>query len=193
MHDPLFFELMQQFSGSEAGKGGLITFKDSNWLLTLSMFHQPFYPAQPKDAVVWWGYGLYHDKVGQYVNKTMAECSGKEILEEVIGHLKFGEHKDRILASANVIPCMMPYITSQFLVRKVGDRPDVVPKGSTNLAFLGQYSEQPDDVVFTVEYSVRSAQIAVDSLLKLEKKPSPFYKGQHDPRVLFAALETLHR
>jgi oleate hydratase len=123
----------------------------------------------------------------------MAECSGKEILEEVIGHLKFGEHKDRILASANVIPCMMPYITSQFLVRKVGDRPDVVPKGSTNLAFLGQYSEQPDDVVFTVEYSVRSAQIAVDSLLKLEKKPSPFYKGQHDPRVLFAALETLHR
>jgi oleate hydratase len=87
----------------------------------------------------------------------------------------------------------MPYITSQFLVRKGGDRPDVVPKGSTNLAFLGQFAEQPDDVVFTVEYSVRSAQAAVYSLLKLDKEPTPFYKGQHDPRVLFTALETLHR
>jgi oleate hydratase len=193
MHDPTFFQLMQQFSGSEAGKGGLITFKDSNWLLTLSMFHQPFYPGQPKDVVVWWGYGLYHDRVGQYVRKTLAECSGKEILEEVLGHLRFGEHKEKILATANVIPCVMPYITSQFLVRKAGDRPDVVPSGSTNLAFLGQFAEQPDDVVFTVEYSVRSAQTAVYSLLKLDKKPSPLYKGQYDPRVLFSALETLHR
>jgi len=87
----------------------------------------------------------------------------------------------------------MPYITSQFLVRKGGDRPDVVPEGSTNLAFLGQFSELPDDVVFTVEYSVRSAQVAVYTLLKLDKKPSPLYKGQHDPRVLFDALKTLHR
>ncbi|MCU1323132.1 MAG: oleate hydratase [Acidobacteriaceae bacterium] len=193
MNDPTFFQLMQQFSGSEAGKGGLITFKDSNWLLTLSIFHQPFYADQPKDVVVWWGYGLYHDRPGNFVKKTMAECTGREILEEVIGQLRFDEHKEKMLATSNVIPCMMPYITSQFLVRKAGDRPDVVPKGSTNLAFLGQYSELPDDVVFTVEYSVRSAQIAVYSLLKLDKKPSPFYKGQYDPRVLFDALKTLHR
>jgi oleate hydratase len=87
----------------------------------------------------------------------------------------------------------MPYITSQFLVRKAGDRPLVVPKGSTNLAFLGQYAELPDDVVFTVEYSVRSAQIAVDTLMKLDKKPSPIYKGLHDPKVVLEALQTLGR
>jgi oleate hydratase len=193
MSDPLFFELMQKFSGSEAGKGGLITFKDSNWLLTLSIFHQPFYVGQPSDVFVWWGYGLYHDRPGNFVGKTMAECTGREILEEVIAQLRFNEHKERILATANVIPCMMPYITSQFLVRKHGDRPDVVPKGSTNLAFIGQFAELPDDVVFTVEYSVRSAQIAVETLLKLDKKPSPLYKGEYDPRVLFDALKTLHR
>jgi oleate hydratase len=193
MTDPLFFELMQQFSSSEAGKGGLITFKDSNWLLTLSIFHQPFYVGQPKDVFVWWGYGLFHDRPGNFVKKTMAECTGREILEEVVAQLRFDEYNERILATANVIPCMMPYITSQFLVRKHGDRPDVVPKGSTNLAFLGQFSELPDDVVFTVEYSVRSAQIAVETLLKLDKKPSPFYKGEYDPRVLFDALKTLHR
>jgi oleate hydratase len=191
--DPTFFELMRNFSASEAGKGGLITFKDSNWLITLSIFHQPFFPSQPEDAFVWWGYGLYHDKPGDYVKKPMAECTGKEILEEVLGHLRFNDQKEAILASSNVIPCMMPYITSQFLVRKTGDRPKVVPDGSTNLAFLGQFAELPDDVVFTVEYSIRSAQTAVYSLLKLDRKPTPMYKGSHDPRVLLEALATLHR
>ena len=87
----------------------------------------------------------------------------------------------------------MPYITSQFLVRAAGDRLKVVPAGSTNLAFLGQFCELSDDVVFTVEYSIRSAQTAVYSLPKLDKKPTPMYKGAHDPRVLLKALETLHR
>jgi oleate hydratase len=88
---------------------------------------------------------------------------------------------------------MMPYITSQFLVRERGDRPDVVPAGSTNLAFIGQYAEVPDDVVFTVEYSVRTAWTAVAQLLNLERKPPAVYKGQHSPKVLVEALETLHR
>jgi oleate hydratase len=193
LDDPLFFKLMQEFSGSEPGKGGLITFKDSNWLLTLSIYRQPYYKSQPENTFVCWGYALFHDKIGQYVKKTFAECAGREIFEELLGHLKFDEHKNQILASANVIPCTMPYITSQFLVRKAGDRPDVIPKGSTNLAFLGQFAELPDDVVFTVEYSIRSAQTAVYSLLKLDKKPSPFYKGVHNPLVLLEALETLHR
>ena len=87
----------------------------------------------------------------------------------------------------------MPYITSQFLVRKHGDRPQVVPPKSRNLAFIGQYAELPDDVVFTVEYSVRSAQIAVYTLLGLGKEPSPFYKGQYDLGVLWDAFKTLHR
>ena len=193
MDDPAFFDLMQKFSGSEAGRGGLITFKDSQWLLTLSIFKQPFYVDQPENIFVWWGYGLYRNRPGDYVKKTMAECTGKEILEEVLGHLRFDNEKEKILEASICVPCMMPFITSQFLVRKHGDRPDIVPNGSTNLAFIGQFAELPDDVVFTVEYSVRSAQIAVYSLLKLEKRPSPFYKGQYDPRVLFEALKTLHR
>ena len=86
-------------------------------------------------------------------------------MTELLGHLRFDEHKSLILKTSNCIPCMMPYITSQFLVRSHGDRPDVVPAGSTNLAFIGQYAEVPDDVVFTVEYSVRTAQVAVATLL----------------------------
>jgi myosin-crossreactive antigen len=41
--------------------------------------------------------------------------------------------------------------------KKQGDRSDVVSARSTNFAFIGQYAELPDDVVSTVEYSVRSA------------------------------------
>jgi oleate hydratase len=124
----------------------------------------------------------------------MSACTGREILEEVLGHLHFNEgDKAAIIAASNVIPCAMPYITSEFLVRKAGDRPNVVPAGSTNLAFIGQYREQTDDVVFTVEYSVRAAQTAVYTLLGIDRVPTPMYKGAHDARVLFAALETLHR
>ena len=78
-----------------------------------------------------------------------------------------------------------------FLVRGKTDRPPVIPKGSVNLAFIGQYCEIPDDTVFTVEYSIRSAQTAVFSLLKLDKKASPIYKGQHDSHVLYNSVKAL--
>jgi oleate hydratase len=75
--------------------------------------------------------------------------------------------------------------------RVQGDRPSVKPAGTTNLAFIGQYCEIPDDVVFTVEYSVRSAQTAVIALLGLDKKVSPLYKAQYDLGVLLDAAKTL--
>ncbi|MBT2478943.1 oleate hydratase [Streptomyces sp. ISL-94] len=190
--DPTFFKLMQEFSGSEAGKGGLITFKDSRWLLTIVLNHQPHFRGQPEDTFVWWGYALFPGREGDFVRKPMSQCTGREILDEVLQHLRF-EQRPQILDQSVVIPALMPYITSQFLVRSQGDRPRVVPAGSTNLAFIGQYAEVPDDVVFTVEYSVRTAWTAVAGLLGLDRQPPPVYKGQHNPKVLVEALQTLHR
>ncbi|MDQ1656035.1 MAG: oleate hydratase, partial [Cryptosporangiaceae bacterium] len=190
--DPAFFDLMREFSGSEAGKGGLITLKDSRWLLTIALNHQPHFRGQPDDTFVWWGYALFPDRDGDFAGKPMAECSGRDILDEVLQHLHVGE-RAKILDGSIVIPAMMPYITSQFLVRSRGDRPEVVPESSTNFAFIGQFAEVPDDVVFTVEYSVRTAWTAVATLLKLDRRPPPVYQGRHDPKVLIEALETLHR
>jgi oleate hydratase len=190
--DPTFFSLMQEFSGSEAGKGGLITLKDSSWLLTIVLNHQPHFHEQPADTFVWWGYALFPDRPGDYVTKPMSQCTGAEILDEVLQHLHFTE-RPRILDGSIVIPAKMPYITSQFLVREQADRPEVVPNGSTNLAFIGQYAEVPDDVVFTVEYSVRTAWTAVAELLHLDRRPPPVYKGRHNPKTLVEALETMHR
>lgn len=185
--DPTFRSLLESFTGNVHGTGALVTFKDSNWLLSVVMARQPHFRNQPDHVTVCWGYGLFPYKKGNYVQKKMIECTGEELLIELCSHLGFTEALPHILKTSTSIPCLMPFITSQFLVRAKGDRPPVVPKGSTNLAFLGQFSEIPDDVVFTVDYSVRSAQTAVYTLLKLEKAVTPIYKGERDPRVLVSS------
>ncbi len=190
--DPLFLQLMEKLSGREAGRGGLMTLMESNWMLTITQFHHPHYMDQPDNVFVWWGFGLYLDRPGNYVEKKMKACTGAEILEEVLHHLKFGAHLDSISKSSICIPCLLPYAGSVFMPRHKGDRPHVVPEGSTNFAFLGQYTEMPDDVVFTVEYSVRSAQTAVSTLLNLDKKPPTVYKGHHNFKVLYEAISALH-
>lgn len=111
----------------------------------------------------------------------------------MFSHLRFEADLPSILKTAVCIPCLMPYITSQFMPRSNGDRPAVIPRGSGNFAFIGQFCEIPDDVVFTVEYSVRSAQTAVYSLLKLDRKASPIYKGQHDLGVLFDSFTAMFK
>ncbi len=192
LHDPTFFRLVRDRTGNVPGEGGLITFPESRWLASIVLPHQPHFIGQPEDTQVFWGYGLFVDVEGNFVKKPMADCTGREIMTEIMGHLRISDHADKILKSSICIPCMMPYITSQFLCRSKGDRPEVVPPGSLNLAFIGQFCELPEDVVFTVEYSIRSAQTAVYSLLGLERTPPPVYKGQDSLRVLVQAVEMLH-
>jgi len=192
LHDRTFFERIRDLTGNVAGEGGLITFPESSWLASIVLPHQPHFIGQPEGVEVFWGYGLFVDVPGNFVKKPMAACTGREIMTEVIGHLRLQEHGARILETCTCIPCMMPFITSQFLPRSKGDRPQVIPEGSKNMAFVGQYCELPDDVVFTVEYSIRSAQTAVYSLLGLGRKAPPVYKGQFNPRVLLEAFLALH-
>ena len=192
MRDPTLLRIVRDLTGNVPGEGGLITFPQSNWLASIVIPHQPHFIGQPDDVSVLWGYGLFVDKPGDFVKRPMSACSGREIMTEVLGHLRAQRETETILSSAICIPCMMPFITSQFMPREKGDRPDVIPKGSKNLAFIGQYCELPEDVVFTVEYSIRSAQTAVYDLLKLNRRPPPVYHGKFDPRVLYRAFRALH-
>jgi oleate hydratase len=161
-------------------------------LASIVIPYQPHFIGQPDDVSVLWGYGLSVDKDGDFVKKPMSVCSGREIMTEILGHLRIEAEAAKILETCICIPCMMPFITSQFLRRKKGDRPQVVPGGSKNLAFMGQFCELPDDVVFTVEYSIRSAQTAVYTLLALKREPPAVYQGKFDPRVLYKAFMALH-
>jgi oleate hydratase len=185
LKDPAFFDEMQRFSGNEAGTGGLVTFKDSNWLMSIVLAHQPHFANQPADVQVFWGYGLFPDRVGNFVAKPMADCTGAEILQELCGHLRFDPDT---VATANCIPCRMPYITSMFMPRAPGDRPLPVPPQTRNFAFISQFVELPLDTVFTVEFSVRAAQVAVYQLMGIPRAIPAV--AAHD-RSVRAQLEAL--
>jgi oleate hydratase len=185
---PLFRELIEKLTGRAYGTEGLITFRDSKWKLTIHPYPFPAYPNQSEGDFIWWGYGLVADRKGNFVRKTMSDCSGEELLTETFRLLKFDDHLDDLIKNSKVISCMMPLITSQFLPRKMGDRPAVIPKNYDNLAFVGQYAEAPDDVVFTVEYSVRTAKMAVNSLLNLDASVPSIYKGYRNLAVILRAI-----
>jgi oleate hydratase len=191
--DRRFVQLMEDFSGSPAGRGGLVTLKGSSWLLTFHLYHSPAYPGQPAGTGVWWGYGLSPDRLGDHVRKTMADCSGREILTELFSHLGLQAQLPALLAGANCVPCLLPYTTSQFMPRAKGDRPDVIPAGTARLAFVGQYCEIPGDVVYTVEYSVHSARLAVAGLLGLHDDLPATYEGLEHPNALVEAMRRILR
>jgi oleate hydratase len=193
LNNPDFFQFIEDFTGNKAGTGGLFTLVDSNWFMSIVLAHQPHFLNQPENVFVFWGYGLFPDRSGNFVNKPMSDCTGEEILIELFQHLKLGDKARAIIDAAICIPCLMPFITSQFMPRVKGDRPEVVPAGAKNFAFIGQFCEIPDDVVFTVEYSIRSALMAVYTLLDIKKDIPPVFKGQHDVAVLFNALKTMHK
>jgi oleate hydratase len=185
LKNPDFFDMMEQFSGNEAGTGGLVTFKDSNWLMSIVLAHQPHFANQPANIQVFWGYSLFPDRIGNFVAKPMADCNGAEILQELCGHMRFDPET---VATANCIPCRMPYITSMFMPRVRSDRPLPVPPGTRNFAFISQFVEIPDDVVFTVEYSVRAAQMAVYQLLGIDRQVPPITPNDKSIRTQFEAL-----
>ncbi len=185
LKDTAFFDQMETFTGNRAGTGGLVTFKDSNWFMSVVLAHQPHFAGQPAGVQVFWGYALHPDRIGDFVAKPMSACSGAEILQELCGHLNFNL---ATLATANCIPCRMPYITSMFMPRAKGDRPLPVPRNSKNLAFISQFVEIPDDVVFTVEYSVRAAQMAVYQLLKVDREVPPIHRHDKSLKVKLDAV-----
>lgn len=185
LKNPQFFDQMKAFSGNDAGTGGLVTFKDSNWLMSIVLANQPHFRNQPADVQVFWGYALFDDRVGNFVAKPMADCTGAEILTELCGHLRFDAPT---FETANCIPCRMPYITSMFMPRLRTDRPRPIPDGSQNFAFISQFVEIEDDVVFTVEYSVRAAQMAVYGLLNITRPVPSVTPHDKSLKVQFDAL-----
>ncbi|UCE32549.1 MAG: oleate hydratase [Burkholderiales bacterium] len=189
--DGRFFERMQALCGRPAGRGGLVTVKDSPWLLTFHLYHPPAYAGQPESQFVSWGYGLFADRPGRFVPKPMLDCSGREILVELFSMLGWQDDLDQLLAGATCRPCLLPYTTSQFMPRAPDDRPQVVPEGARNFAFVGQYCEIPDDVVYTVEYSVHSALRAVATLFGFTERIPPTYQGLRHASALTDAMRII--
>lgn len=135
--------------------------------------------------------GLHTKNPGEYVKKPMTECSGEEILKELLYWFGLEDKYDEIAPHCNAIPTIMPYITSEFMPRGRNDRPTIIPEGSQNLAFIGQFVELPSNVVFTVETSVRTAMTAVYKMTHLDRHVDPVFQGQYDIRMVKAGMLTM--
>ena len=166
--------------------GGIVSCKDSSWLMSWTINRQGQFKAQEPEKVCVWVYGLFTDVPGDFVKKPMRECTGREITEEWLYHLGVPVEDISRLAreSAVCVPTLMPYITAFFMPRAKGDRPDVIPDGSVNAAFLGQFAETPRDTVFTTEYSVRTAMEAVYGLLGVDRGVPEVWGSVYDVRAL---------
>lgn len=173
--------------------------KDVN--MSIVVHHQPHFTTQQPNETVLWGYFLYPRRQGEFVNKPYIKMTGKEMAQELIGQLSKvdpgpGNIKDKekeILDSiVNNIPVYMPYASALFNNRAKSDRPEVLPKHSTNLAFTGEFAEQPYQMIFTEQSAVRSGEIAayhfagvpMDNLVK-----TPRY--DKDPKTLLKATKKM--
>ena len=165
------------------------TFKDANWVPTCFVYGKDYYRGQPDDVNIAHGYLLWTDRKGDFIKKTVRECTGKEIFTEILHHYGLNEEQiKKTVEHSYVAVAAMPYITSQFMPRHIADRPQVIPDGRVNLAFIGQYVETPGDVSFTVESSVRTAMNAVWGLTGLQKPQVPMYEPIFDARVIAKSL-----
>lgn len=174
--------------------GGIVTARDSKWLMSWTVNRQPHFKQQPKDQIVVWVYSLFVDVPGDYVDKPMQECTGEEITQEWLYHMGVPVEDIPELAAnaAKTVPVMMPYVTSFFMPRQAGDRPAVVPDGAVNFAFLGQFAETTRDCIFTTEYSVRTGMEAAYSLLGIERGVPEVFGSTYDIRKLLQATYFLN-
>lgn len=173
--------------------GGIVSVKDSSWLLSWTINRQPQFRSQPKEHCLVWVYALFNDRPGDYVKKPMRDCTGKEICMEWLYHIGVPENEIEELAenSANTVPVMMPYIDAFFMPRNDTDRPKVVPDGAVNFAFIGQFAETARDTIFTTEYSMRTGMEAVYTLLNVDRGVPEVWCSTYDVRDLLNATVKL--
>ncbi|MFH1150822.1 MAG: oleate hydratase [Actinomycetota bacterium] len=188
--DPTFLERYERFTGNKPGQADMVTFRDSAWHMSVLVPHHPHFLNQPDDVYIWGGCGLVPDATGDFVKKRMSDCNGEELLTEVCHQFGFVEELPRIIETSTCIPQMMPYEMSHFLTRKRSDRPPVIPAGSTNLAFMGQFTES-GECVMLVESSVRCGMIAVYSLLGVDREVPALYSKVYSPRAWLRTLRTV--
>ena len=170
--------------------GGIVTIKDSteNWFLSWTINRQPQFKSQNKNSILVWVYALNTTKPGNFIEKAIKTCTGKEICEEWLYHIGIPTNEiEKYADKCNTTTCYMPYINAFFQPREEKDRPLVVPKESINFAFVGQFAETPRDTIFTTEYSIRTGMEAVYTLLKVDRAVPEVWGSKYDVRELLKA------
>ncbi|KAL7649248.1 hypothetical protein ACMYSQ_012359 [Aspergillus niger] len=152
-----------------------IVLPGSEWCVSLFRTHCKTISGPSGDERIIWGHASSPEREGNYVKKPMLECGGTESLTELLQH--FHAYSEDSLSHFTLIPRVTPRRAAPLLARNYKDRPRVVGNGAENLAVVGQFVEMPDETAATMDYSVRSAQLAVYRLMKLGKEPRTTQKA----------------
>lgn len=185
-----FMDWMEKYTHNKTGEGLSNTLVKSPWIMEIRNPIIPFFKNQTEANPFLWMCAFNCYEKGKYTGKSEFDCTGMEILDEILFSLPMDDEtrqkcRDEVVSA---IPVAMPYIASQFMPRAVGDRPLTVPEGSTNLGFTGQFCEIPEDVVFTEEYSVRASRMAVYKLTGSRKEVAPVKPIRYDVRMLLGGI-----
>ncbi|PYH67117.1 67 kDa myosin-cross-reactive antigen like protein [Aspergillus vadensis CBS 113365] len=146
-----------------------IVLPGSEWSISLFRPHCKTINGSSGDERIIWGHASSPGREGNYVKKPMLDCGGMEILAELLQH--FHAYSEDSLSHFTLIPRVAPRLAAPLLARNYKDRPKVVGNEAENLAVVGQFVEIPDETAATMDYSVRSAQLAVYRLMGLRKEP----------------------
>lgn len=174
----VLFDYIKEATNDTENQGVLTTFKGSPWGLTISKVSQPYLSSQSDDSYIICGYGVNVNEYGTYIDKTMKNSSGAEILFELVKFLKLEDKWDEIIADViNVIPCLMPYASASAVPHSYEDKPLIVKDNSCNFAFIGQFARLGGGMSHSSEHAVRTAREAAYRLTKTKKISVPPQKA----------------
>lgn len=169
--DLVFFDNLGALSRCTSEAGAFIFLKDSRWKMNLCIPSQPVFSQQPRNVRVLWGFAHFPECEGNFVNKPMLQCPGKDIMAELLGHLSL--HQQAPMSRTITIPRAMPRMSAMLLTRALSDRPQIIPQAFSNVGLVGHFVEISRHTCVDVSYGIRTAQIAVSSLMGLPTSLEP--------------------
>lgn len=162
-------ELIDKVTCGALGNDGVIVLDNSAWKMTVCAVPSAHFKSQSGDVSVIWGYAARFDRDGAQSGKPMTECSGAEILYELVSCFNLEEAWEDIRETViNVIPCHRKY--DKALLSPASSKLEIIPTRISNIAVSGNFAQYDSGTVFAEEYAVSTARTAAYRLMKTKKK-----------------------
>ncbi len=184
LSNKLLPELIDRVTCGALGNDGVIVLDNSAWKMAICAVPPSHFKNQSDDIAIIWGTAAHFDRDGDKCGKPMTDCSGAEILYELVSCLNLGEAWEEIRDTViNVIPCHRRYDKSY--LAPVNSKLEIIPTAVSNLAISGDFTDN-NGSVFTEEFAVSTAKKATYTLMKSHKKiySSKNISGRRIKRVL---------
>lgn len=164
----LLYDSIEKFTSNTDNSGVMTTFKESPWGLTLLTVPQPYFSSQTDKIYVICGYALNTDTNGKFINKTVKQSNGSEILYEIIHLLGLKDIYEELAEDTiNVIPCLLPYALASSAPHNYNDKPLSISNNYKNFAFIGQFTRTDEGgITHSSDYVVRTSKNAAYHLTK---------------------------